>query len=48
MGLLQVKPTLNWVRLSQCFPVRIILGPNNPEWPFRTGQAAVVTIESYR
>lgn len=47
-GLPQVEPTLNWVRLSQRFPVRIILGPNNPELPFRMGQTAVVTIQGYR
>ena len=47
-GLPSVEPTLNWVRLSQRFPVRIILGPNNPELPFRMGQTAVVTIQGYR
>jgi multidrug efflux system membrane fusion protein len=47
-GLPQVEPTLNWVRLSQRFPVRVILGPNNPEYPFRMGQTAVVTIQGYR
>jgi multidrug resistance efflux pump len=47
-GLPSVEPTLNWVRLSQRFPVRIILGPNNPELPFRMGQTAVVTIQGSR
>jgi multidrug efflux system membrane fusion protein len=47
-GFPEVEPTLNWVRLSQRFPVRIILGPNNPELPFRMGQTAVVTIQGYR
>ncbi len=47
-GLPEVEPTLNWVRLSQRFPVRIILGPNNPELPFRMGQTAVVTVQGYR
>jgi multidrug resistance efflux pump len=47
-GLPEVEPTLNWVRLSQRFPVRIILGPNDPELPFRAGQTAVVTIQGYR
>ncbi len=47
-GFPEVEPTLNWVRLSQRFPVRIILGPNNPQWPFRIGQTAVVTIQGYR
>ncbi|HKD70201.1 MAG TPA: biotin/lipoyl-binding protein [Candidatus Binataceae bacterium] len=47
-GLPQVEPTLNWVRLSQRFPVRIILGPNNTRFPFRIGQTAVVTVQGYR
>jgi multidrug resistance efflux pump len=47
-GLPEVEPTLNWVRLSQRFPVRIIMGPNDSQFPFRTGQTAVVTIEGYR
>jgi multidrug efflux system membrane fusion protein len=47
-GLPQVEPTLNWVRLSQRFPVRIIMGANNPELPFRMGQTAVVTVQGYR
>jgi membrane fusion protein, multidrug efflux system len=47
-GFPEVEPTLNWVRLSQRFPVRIILGANNPELPFRIGQTAVVTIQGYR
>lgn len=47
-GFPEVEPTLNWVRLSQRFPVRIILGPNNSQLPFRMGQTAVVTIEGYR
>jgi membrane fusion protein, multidrug efflux system len=48
-GLPEVEPTLNWVRLSQRFPVRIILDANNsPELPFRIGQTAVVTVQGYR
>ena len=47
-GLPQVEATLNWVRLSQRFPVRIVLGPRDPRFPFRTGQTAVVTIEGAR
>jgi multidrug efflux system membrane fusion protein len=47
-GLPAVEPTLNWVRLSQRFPVRIVLETRDPARPFRTGQTAVVTIEGYR
>jgi membrane fusion protein, multidrug efflux system len=47
-GLPQVEPTLNWVRLSQRFPVRITLDPGNPDFPLRTGQTAVVTIQGFR
>ena len=37
-GLPQVEPTLNWVRLSQRFPVRIVLEDRDPKFPFRDGQ----------
>jgi membrane fusion protein, multidrug efflux system len=47
-GLPQIEPTLNWVRLSQRFPVRITLGPNDDVYPFRMGATAVVTIEGAR
>lgn len=47
-GLPQVAPTLNWVRLSQRFPVRITMGPSDPRFPFRMGVTAVVTIQGYR
>ncbi|MGH7780877.1 MAG: efflux RND transporter periplasmic adaptor subunit [Candidatus Binataceae bacterium] len=47
-GLPQVEPTLNWVRLSQRFPVRITLDQSNPNFPLRTGQTAVVTIQGFR
>jgi membrane fusion protein, multidrug efflux system len=47
-GLPQVEPTLNWVRLSQRFPVRIVLDSRDPRHPFRMGATAVVTIEGYR
>ena len=47
-GLPQVAPTLNWVRLSQRFPVRITMGPNDERFPFRMGATAVVTIQGYR
>ncbi len=47
-GLPQVEPTLNWVRLSQRFPVRIILEAPDPAYPFRMGATAVVTIQGFR
>src|SRR5271155_3298369 len=47
-GLPQVEPTLNWVRLAQRFPVRIVLEDRDPKYPFRTGTTAVVTIQGFR
>src|SRR5262249_29150670 len=47
-GLPEVAQTLNWVRLAQRFPVRIILDDPDPAYPFRMGQTAVVTILSPR
>jgi multidrug resistance efflux pump len=46
-GLPAVEPTLNWVRLSQRFPVRIVLEDRDPLRPFRTGQTAVVTVKGF-
>ena len=46
-GLPQVEPTLNWVRLAQRFPVRIILDNRDPSHPFRMGATAVVTIRGF-
>jgi multidrug efflux system membrane fusion protein len=43
-----VEPTLNWVRLAQRFPVRVILEERDPEHPFRMGQTAVVTVRGHR
>lgn len=43
-GLPSVKPTLNWVRLAQRIPVRIRLADPDPEYPYRMGMTAVVTI----
>ena len=43
-GLPNVEETLNWVRLNQRFPVRIILKGVGGEHPFRMGQTAIVTI----
>jgi multidrug resistance efflux pump len=47
-GLPQVEPTLNWVRLSQRFPVRIVLEKPDPVYPYRMGATADVTIQGYR
>ena len=47
-GLPRVEQTLNWVRLSQRFPVRIVLENRDPQRPFRMGQTAVVTVQGYR
>jgi len=43
-----VQPTLNWVRLAQRFPVRIVLEERDPDHPFRMGQTAVVTVRGHR
>jgi multidrug resistance efflux pump len=43
-GLPNVEETLNWVRLNQRFPVRIVLKPGDANHPFRMGQTAVVTV----
>jgi multidrug resistance efflux pump len=47
-GLPEVEETLNWVRLSQRFPVRVILEDPDPAFPFRMGSTAVVTIQGRR
>ena len=47
-GLPQIDPTLNWVRLAQRFPVRIVLEDRAPKFPFRMGNTAVVTIQGFR
>jgi len=47
-GLPAVEPTLNWVRLSQRFPVRVALEERDSAAPFRMGVTAVVTIQGYR
>ncbi|MGH7788471.1 MAG: biotin/lipoyl-binding protein [Candidatus Binatia bacterium] len=43
-----VEPSLNWVRLAQRFPVRIVLEERDPAHPFRMGQTAVVTVRGAR
>jgi multidrug resistance efflux pump len=47
-GLPDVEATLNWVRLSQRFPVRITLEDRDASHPFRMGLTAVVTIQGFR
>ena len=47
-GLLpKIDPTLNWARLAQRIPVRIILDASPPDAPFRMGMTAVVTIKGF-
>ena len=43
----RIDPTLNWARLAQRIPVRIILEGPHPEAPFRMGMTAVVTITGF-
>ncbi len=42
-----VEPTLNWVRLAQRFPVRIVLEERDSAIPFRMGATAVVTVRGH-
>lgn len=37
-------PMLDWVRLAQRFPVRLVLDPENPAQPYRMGATATVII----
>jgi multidrug efflux system membrane fusion protein len=47
-GLLpKIDPTLNWARLAQRIPVRIILDAASPDAPFRMGMTAVATITGF-
>jgi multidrug efflux system membrane fusion protein len=43
-ALVGVKPTLNWIRLAQRLPVRILLDAPDPQHPYRMGMTAVVTV----
>ena len=43
----KVDPTLNWARLAQRIPVRIILDPPAPDTPYRMGMTAVATIRGF-
>jgi multidrug resistance efflux pump len=47
-GLPQVEETLNWVRLSQRFPVRILLESGDAAFSLRMGATAIVTIQGNR
>lgn len=47
-GVPKVEATLNWVRLAQRFPVRIVLDERDGTFPFRMGATAVVTIKGRR
>ena len=44
-GVPKVEATLNWVRLAQRFPVRIVLDERDSAFPFRMGATAVATIK---
>jgi multidrug resistance efflux pump len=47
-GLLpKIDPTLNWARLAQRIPVRIILDDPPTDAPFRMGMTAVTTITGF-
>ena len=47
-GLLpKIDPTLNWARLAQRIPVRIILDGPPTDAPFRMGMTAVATITGF-
>lgn len=39
-------PTLDWVRLAQRFPVRIILEPFDPQYPYRMGATATAIVDT--
>jgi len=43
-----VSPTLDWVRLAQRFPVRIVMDPTEEKHPYRMGATATAIIESNR
>ena len=42
----EVKPTLNWVRLAQRFPVRITMEPFDPEHPYRMGGTVTAIVKT--
>ncbi len=49
MGVLPtVSPTLDWVRLAQRFPVRIVMEATDAKTPYRMGATATAIIETKR
>ena len=45
-GVPRVKPTVDWVRMAQRFPVRITLPDTDPRHPLRKGMRATVRIDT--
>ena len=45
-GVPTVDPTVDWVRMSQRFPVRITIADSDPEHPLRKGMRATVRIDT--
>jgi len=45
-GVPSVQPTVDWVRMAQRFPVRIIVANDDPEHPLRKGMRATVRIDT--
>ncbi len=45
-----VSPTLDWVRLAQRFPVRIVMdpSPDQERFPYRMGQTATAIVQTHR
>ncbi len=43
-----VSPTLDWVRLAQRFPVRIVMDPSDDQNPYRMGATATAIVLSNR
>jgi multidrug resistance efflux pump len=43
----RIEPTLNWARLAQRIPVRIILDAPPPDAPLRMGMTAAVSITGF-
>jgi multidrug resistance efflux pump len=41
-----VKPTLNWIRLAQRFPVRITLEPFDSKYPYRMGATVTAIVKT--
>ena len=42
----EVKPTLNWVRLAQRFPVRITMEPFDVQYPYRMGGTVTAIVKT--